>query len=219
MLLPILILAVRLSIFFTANLLNLITFVIAFSVIGVISGGFLMIFVFPFWIILPFWLTTVIHRKLIKKFDSMTIPTWLPGKKYLTWRKQIREQQNQKRLQRKWFKSFDLSSVEGLKATSIVLLSVILSASFGMRLALFAGNPGKAFAYFVKSEMGAWLLFFVIVIYGIDTWISWNKNQTRWQGLKKQPSHKIVSDDISDELSELTQLNPKQNPEDKKRRN
>lgn len=88
-----------------------------------------------------------------------------------------------------------------------------------MRLALFAGNPGKAFAYFVKSEMGAWLLFFVIVIYGIDTWISWNKNQTRWQGLKKQPSHKIVSDDISDELSELTQLNPKQNPEDKKRRN
>lgn len=220
MLLPILILVVRLTIFTVANVLSLLAFATVVSVLGIINGEFLAIIALPLWAVLPFTITAWIYKRSLKEIDSITLPNWMPGTKYLTWQKQVRQQRSKSG----WLQWLTPSVEEGLKAALISVLSVFVVGSLGIQLALFSARPGKAFATFIKSEYGFWVIGFIVVFYALDTILYWNYNQKRWQKIKKQNLTNISSN-INDDLSRLKQkvqsqdgyLSQKPKP-DKKRR-
>jgi hypothetical protein len=175
MLLPFLILAVRL-LFFTLSLgaaAILGSVAIFIPIIKYIWIPLIVIFIPPV-------VTAQLHKSLLNWLDSLKLPNWFPGKKYLDWRRAVRKVQA-KKYWLTWVKH-PASFQEGFDAFS----ALFIAGFFALMAALLAyglevddqrvfDNPVEM----IVTNFVGWTYIF----YALDTVNRWNLNRGKWKKL------------------------------------
>lgn len=191
MLLPFLILAVRL-LFFTLSLgaaAILGSVAVFIPIIKYIWVPLIVIFIPPV-------VTAQLHKHFLNWLDSLKLPNWFPGKKYLDWRRAVRKVQT-KKYWLKWVKH-PASFQEGFDAFSALLIA----GFFALMAALLAyglesdGQPvfDNPVEIIVTNFVG-WTYIF----YALDTVTRWKLNQSKWKKLSgkiRQAKEEVLNKEI-----------------------
>lgn len=179
MLLPFLILAVRL-LFFTLSLGAAAILGSVAVFIPIIKYIWIPLIV----IVVPPVVTAQLHKTLLNWLDSLKLPNWFPGKKYLDWRRAVRKVQA-KKYWLTWVKH-PASFQEGFDAFSALFVAVfftLITAFFVYGLE--EGDGQRVFDNPVEITAGtfaAWIYAF----YALDTVNRWKLNQGKWKKLSSK---------------------------------
>jgi len=178
MLLPFLILAVRL-LFFTLSLG-------ATAILGSVAIFFPIIkyiWIPLIVVVIPPVVTAQLHKNLLNWLDSLKLPHWFPGRKYLDWRRAVRKVQA-KKYWLTWvkhpasfqegFDAFSALVIGGLFA-SVSAAMMVMSSGLEISDADLAHNP----ELLIVSNFVGWILIF----YTLDTFNRWKLNQGKWKKL------------------------------------
>ncbi|CAD5950251.1 hypothetical protein NO976_02571 [Planktothrix agardhii] len=193
MLLPFLILAVRL-LFFTLSLgaAAILGSVIIF--VPIIKYIWIPLIV----IVVPPVVTAHLHKNFLNWLDSLKLPNWFPGKKYLDWRRAVRKVQA-KKYWLTWVKH-PASFQEGFDAFSALLIA----GFFALMAALLAyglesdgqrvfDNPVEM----IVTNFVGWTYIF----YALDTVNRWKLNQGKWKKLSgkiRQAKEEALNKEVRD---------------------
>lgn len=196
MLLPFLILPVRL-LFFTLSLgaAAILGSVIIF--VPIIKYIWIPLIV----IVVPPVVTAHLHKNFLNWLDSLKLPNWFPGKKYLDWRRAVRKVQA-KKYWLTWVK-YPASFQEGFDAFSALVIGglfasvsaamMVMSSGLEISNADLAHNP----KLLIVSNFVGWILIF----YTLDTFNHWKLNQNKWKKLSgkiRQAKEEALNKEVRD---------------------
>lgn len=191
MLLPLLILAVRL-LFFTLSLgvaAILGSVAVFIPIIKYIWVPLIVIFIPPV-------VTAQLHKNFLNWLDSLKLPHWFPGKKYLDWRRAVRKVQA-KKYWLKWVKH-PASFQEGFDAFS----ALVIAGTFALIAAFFAvhGLEADGQVEIIITNFVGWTYIF----YALDTVTRWNLNQRKWEKLSSK-LRQVKEEELNKEVRTLKQ--------------
>lgn len=175
MLLPILILIVRLTIFAISAT---IAFVLG-AIVTYIATPISIITLPLSLILIPPLIATKLYTIAFNWFDSIPTPGWLPGQKYLNWRKQQRKQEKDNYLFKKWVKN-PSSFHEGLLSLVVAFVSSLLAFGFLFLVFIYANENGLSPSKVTVIRFTQIYFLTAVVLYGIASLISWKINQSRF---------------------------------------
>ncbi len=175
MLLPFLSLAVRL-LFFTVSLgaaAILGSVAIFIPIIKYIWVPLIVIFIPPV-------VTAQLHKNFLNWLDSLKLPNWFPGKKYLDWRRAVRKVQA-KKYWLTWVKH-PASFQEGFDAFSALFIASFFAVMAGLLAYGLETDGQRVFdnpVEMIVTNFVGWTYIF----YALDTVNRWNLNQGKWKKL------------------------------------
>lgn len=174
------------------------------SVVGLVSAFFSSLGLeivglvgFTLLLFVPTSLTYLIHCRVIRWFYSIKPPNWLPGTKYLIWRKQSRQSiQN-------WDKRHGRR--EALDSFVVLFWSTLLTGWY-----IFQASNSALIALpreeFFLSLFSFWLTA-ILLLYGLDTYFRWRRFHKQWlkSPSSQLPNPQLKPANVDDELSRLKQ--------------